>query len=67
MGGQHTLEGRLGAREHGLQRRLQALLKSAGETPSGELSEVTGQLADAERELADVRALLAELREQTFS
>jgi hypothetical protein len=50
-----------------LERRLQALLRSVGETPSGELSEVTGQLADAERELADVRALLAELREQTFS
>lgn len=49
-----------------LERRLRALLRSAGEAPSGEMSEVTGQLVDAERELADVRALLAELREQTF-
>lgn len=50
-----------------LERRLSALLRSAGEAPSGELSELTGQLTYAERELADVRALLSELREQTFS
>jgi hypothetical protein len=50
-----------------LERRLSALLRSAGEAPSGELSQLTGQLDDAERELADVRALLSELREQTFS
>jgi hypothetical protein len=50
-----------------LERRLSALLRSAGEAPSGELSELTDQLVYAERELADVRALLAELREQTFS
>jgi hypothetical protein len=50
-----------------LERRLAALLRSTGEAPFGELSELTGQLASAERELADVRALLSELREQTFS
>jgi len=50
-----------------LERRLSALLRSAGEASSSELSALTGQLDDAERELADVRALLSELREQTFS
>jgi len=50
-----------------IERRLHALLRSAGEAPSGEVSDLTGQLAYADRELADVRALLSELREQTFS
>ena len=50
-----------------IERRLHELLRSVGEAPSGEVSELTGQLADADRELADVRALLSEFREQTFS
>lgn len=50
-----------------LERRLRALLRSAAQARSGEMSELTERLAYADRELADVRAVLSELREQTFS